>query len=115
MLQIKHEKLKPQVEVDKQWALESMKCETEQLIREGKLSLEAGQGLHVDVCSVNFGERFSSHFDLVGNLWLILRFSERDPETFLLLFQRVANTLGCSDVEHRVMLQCVLTGKAQET
>lgn len=85
LLQMQHEKLKHQIEADKQLALERMKNGTEQariklereklsLIREGKLSLETGQSAEC-VSPVD-------GFDFVGNLKLVPRFSEKDPETF---------------------------------
>ena len=87
LLQMEHERLKHKVEVEKsekrrsevvqELALEKLRCDaaTEQarikleheklsLCREGKLNVEAGQGLAEDVFS---GVRSSySHFDLVG-------------------------------------------------
>ena len=50
-----------------------------------------------------------------SNLQLLPKFSERDPGLFLSLFERVADTRGWPDGEHTLLLQCVLTGKAQET
>lgn len=81
------------------------------LIREGRLSLEAGHGLVGD--GVSSGGRSSSHFHVVGNLRLVLRFNESDPETFF-SFERVADIRGWPDAECTIMLQCVLNGKAQE-
>ena len=49
-----------------------------------------------------------SHFVLVGNLRLVPKFSERD------CLKSVADARGWPDVDHTTMLQCVLTGKAQE-
>lgn len=82
------------------------------LIREGKLNLETGQGIVGDNVSLNVCP--SSRFDLVGNLRLVPKFNERDPETFFSLFERVADARGWLDVARTTMLQCVLTGKAQE-
>ena len=51
---------------------------------------------------------------MVGNLQLLPKFNEKDPETLFLLFERVADARTWPDSEHTLMLQCVLTGKAQE-
>ena len=51
---------------------------------------------------------------LVGNLQLVLRLNERDPETFFSLFERKADSGGWPDADCTIMLQCVLTGRAQE-
>ena len=45
---------------------------------------------------------------------LVPRFSERDPETFFSLFERVADSRHWSDAERTLLLQCTLTGRAQE-
>lgn len=58
------------------------------MIREGKLKLETGQGLAGEC----FSGLCSTYFDLIGNLCLVPRFNERDPETFFVcLFVRVAD------------------------
>lgn len=53
-------------------------------------------------------------FDVAGNLWLLPRFNERDPDTFFALFERVADSRGWPNADRTLMLQCVFTGKAQE-
>lgn len=96
LLQIEHEKLNHEAEVEKQLTLEKMKYETEQarvtlererLIREGRLGSEADQGPGGDGVALV-------------------------PETFFSLFERVADARRWPDSERTVMLQCVLTGKA---
>lgn len=57
---------------------------------------------------------FFSCSDLVSNLRWVPRFSEKDPEIFISLFERVARCFGWPDVDNMVMLACVMTGKAQE-
>ena len=39
---------------------------------------------------------------------------KRDPETFFSLFERVADARSWPDSDRTLMLQCVLTGNAQE-
>jgi len=56
----------------------------------------------------------SSSFDVGKNLRLVPQFSERDPDTFFSLFERIAESRGWSDSERTLLLHCVLTGKAQE-
>ena len=105
---------KVNVNLIKNWVWKKMKCDTEQagitleheklsLIREVRLSLEAGQGQGGD--SFLSGNCFSSIFNPVGSLELVPRFNERDPETFFFCFERV------TDARRTIMLQCVLTGR----
>lgn len=49
-----------------------------------------------------------------SNLRYVPKFNERDPDTFFTLFERVATARGWPDAEKILLLQCVLTGKAQE-
>lgn len=49
-----------------------------------------------------------------SNLRYVPKFNERDPDTFFKLFERVAAARGWPDAERILLLQCVLTGKAQE-
>ena len=107
LLQMAHDKIKCEAEQDRI----SLEREKLSLLREGRLSREDMQALG--------GERVSAHsrvphFDLVGNLKLVPKFNEKDPETFFSLFERVADARGWPGADRTVMLQCVLTGKAQE-
>ena len=63
---------------------------------------------------VSFSPRVSGVFDAVGSLRLVPRFCEQDPDVFFSLFERVAESRGWSDSDRTLLLQCVLTGKAQE-
>lgn len=81
-----------------------MELEKLSLITKGKLSLEAGQGLGGDC--VSLGYRSSSHFDLVGNLWLVLRLSGTQKHFSFCL--RVADAIGAG------LMQSVRTGKVQD-
>ena len=56
----------------------------------------------------------SPYFDVSSCLRLVPKFSERDPDTFFLLFERLARNRNWSDSEQTLLLQCVFTGKAQE-
>lgn len=49
-----------------------------------------------------------------SNLRFVPKFNERDPDTFFTLFERVATSRAWPDSEMVLLLQCVLTGKAQE-
>ena len=51
---------------------------------------------------------------LLISLVEVPQFSERDPDTFFSLFERVAESREWSDANSTLLLQCVLTGKAQE-
>lgn len=44
---------------------------------------------------------------------MVPQFSERDPDTFFCLFERVAESRSWSDSERTLLLQCVFTGKTQ--
>ena len=105
--------------IEKEWlrqSLEKEKLELQQyrldLIKVGKLSGDAGAGCSVE--SVASGSQSLKRFDAVGNLRLVLKFEERDPDTLFSLFECVANVRGWSEADRVVMLQSVLTGKAQE-
>ena len=71
------------------------------LVREGKLS--AG-----DDASRNS----SDEFDVLGNLRLLPKFSERDRESFFSLFERVANVRNWPE-SARTLMQCVLSSRAK--
>ncbi|XP_030283654.1 uncharacterized protein LOC115587797 [Sparus aurata] len=125
LLQLAHEKDKQKMEMErqrlefeKQVAIERLRRETEQakidlqatrlgLVKEGKLSGEVLQG----------GDGSSSPSkspDMVSSLRLLPKFNEKDPDVFFSLFERLAEARGWSDSDQTLLLQCVLTGKAQE-
>ncbi|XP_056905675.1 uncharacterized protein LOC130534961 [Takifugu flavidus] len=74
------------------------------LIKDGKLSGPSEGSLSAQ----------STYFDVASNLRLVPKFSEEDLDTFFLLFERLAKARKWSDSEQTLLLQCVLTGKAQE-
>lgn len=43
------------------------------------------------------------------DLRLVLKFNEREPDTFFKLFEHIADVRGWLDVDQTLMLQCVLT------
>lgn len=45
---------------------------------------------------------------------MVPKFNEKEVETFFTLFERVADARGWDDGDRTVLLQCVLTGRAQE-
>ncbi len=53
-------------------------------------------------------------FDTAGNLRLVPKFNEGDPDTFFIFFERIVEATGWPSKEHTLLLQCVLTGRAQE-
>lgn len=93
---------------EKERQLEVVKLELKhsklQLIREGKLS----SGEFGPVSSASDG------FDIISNLRIVPKFNERDPDTFFILFEHVAEARCWSDSDKVLLLQCVLTGRAQE-
>lgn len=109
------------LEMDKLIELERMKLEVEKLnlereklklMKEGRMT--TGLGLSGEGDS-SFPDMTSSHsYDIVNNLRLVPKFNEDEPEIFFSLFERVADARSWSDAERTVLLQSVLTGKAQE-
>ena len=53
-------------------------------------------------------------FDITRNLCLLPKFNEKDPDSFFSLFERIADSRQWPEDDQALMLQCVLTGKAQE-
>lgn len=56
----------------------------------------------------------SDCFDVLGNLRLLPRFNAKEPEAVFSLFKRVAEARRWPELAYMVMLQCTLTGRAQE-
>ncbi|XP_036965434.1 uncharacterized protein LOC119025698 isoform X1 [Acanthopagrus latus] len=113
------ERVRQGIELEKVLSVEKMRQETEQvkldlerqklaLVREGKV---AGDDVVTDGISGPGGTPVRSDF---GDFKLVPKFNERDPETFFLLFERLAEARGWSESTCTLMLQCVLTGRAQE-
>ncbi|CAJ1087102.1 uncharacterized protein LOC117532417 [Xyrichtys novacula] len=111
-----HEKMTQELEMKKQLELARIHQESERakvdlerqrltLVRDGRLSGEDQD---------RQGASSSAHRFDVNNLRLLPQFNERDPDTFFLMFERVATARNWPDVDRALMLQCVLSGKAQE-
>ena len=56
----------------------------------------------------------SPYFDVSTCLRLVPKFSERDPDTFSLLFERLARNRNSIYSEQTLLLQCVLTGRPRK-
>ena len=98
-MQLEHERFKCEIEAKKQIELEVIRQ------REGyRLAAESQRG---QVSGVG-----ARPFD-TNNLRLLPPFNERDPDSFFVLFERVSAARGWSDEDCALLLQCVLTGKAQ--
>lgn len=106
LLQIEQERVKLEVEREKnrneQTNIELHKYRLD-IIREG--------GLNNGSADVFQGA--SQRFDTAGNLRLVPKFNERDPDTFFILFERIAEARAWPSKERTLLLQCVLTGRAQ--
>lgn len=91
-----------------------LKMEIKKLeLEERRLSVRDGGGL----AQVSVGSAGPSHvFDVTVNLKLVPPFCEQDPDTFFffLLFERLAVSRNWSDADRTLLLQCILTGKAQQ-
>ena len=79
-----------------------------QLVREGRAMSDVltdgpfvSEGNQVNSAAVN---------DL-RDLKLVPKFNERDPETFLLMFERLADARGWSEATRTLLLQCVITSR----
>ncbi|KAK7884324.1 hypothetical protein WMY93_027447 [Mugilogobius chulae] len=114
---VKHESLPfEQQERLLQMQLEEMKLQIEDRklqieLEQTKLKvLERGGSAQVEGSVSSMRETTEA----VANLHLVPKFNERDPDTFFTLFERVAAVMAWSDADRILLLQCVLTGKAQE-
>lgn len=56
----------------------------------------------------------AARFHIGSNLKLLPKFNDKEPGTFFFVFERLADARNWPDQDHTLMLQCVLTGKAQE-
>lgn len=105
---------------EKEIELERLRQETErmkmdvqrtrlQLIGEGKLlsegrSRDTGAFVGPGLCGC----------DVAANLRLLPKLNERDPDIFFTLLERIAYVRDWPDTDRVLMLQCILTGRAQE-
>lgn len=110
------EKIRQGIEMEKVVSLEKIRtAELElqrqrlTLISEGKVAADV---LLADNPPVSGGTLAKS--DVLGDLRLVPKFNERDPDVFFSMFERVAEARGWPDSTRTLMLQCVLTGRAQE-
>ncbi|XP_034090663.1 uncharacterized protein LOC117558522 [Gymnodraco acuticeps] len=109
------------IELERAVSLEKLRQETEQaklefqrekleLIREGKVAADV---LFPDYSASQSGAPGRSVDDL-NDLKLVPRFNEKDPEKMFSMFERLAGVRGWSEATRVLLLQCVLTGWAQE-
>lgn len=87
--------------------MEIQQCKLD-LIRDGNLLGESGAE------DASFSGVALCSFDVGANLRLVPKFNEKDPDTFFTLFERIADVKEWPDADRILMLQCVLTGRAQE-
>ncbi len=103
LLQMERDKFSIEKEQIRQ-SLEKERPEIEQyqqdLIEQGKLS-NTDNECPDEFASLSHGLRM---FDVVGNLHLVPKFDERDPDTFFSLFECVANWRGWPKADHVVSL-----------
>lgn len=103
LLKLEHEKELERIKYKQEQLKLDVELQKLALIKDGKLSAR----------SLN-EESITSTFDIASNLRLMPQFNEQDVETFFCLFERVADSRGWPSEDRTLMLQCVLTGKAQE-
>lgn len=103
--EVEREKLEQQERLE----LERLKVEIYRLdlVKEGKISGDAPQPISPAPHSPGSG-------DISHSLRLCPEFNESDPDSFFLVFERVADIREWSDEDRTLLLQCVLTGKGQE-
>ena len=75
-----------------------------------KLKIEAQ---HLDLIRQGKMHTLGGLEEIVASLRLIPPFNDKDVDTFFLLFERVADAQGWPSSRHVLLLQCVLTGRAQ--
>ncbi|XP_034062115.1 uncharacterized protein LOC117539871 [Gymnodraco acuticeps] len=102
------QEVEKRLEVEKVLEVEKMKCEVEharlRLMGEGKFSPGEDGGARLA----------SGSGDIISYLRLVPKFNERDPDIFFTLFEHIAEARNWSDSDRVLLLQCVLTGRAQE-
>ena len=116
LLQVQLEKMKQ----EKDLALEEMKQKTEMVrleVQNKKLNL-IQQGI-LPGSSDSESPMFQSgtpvaSFDIFSNLRLFPKFNDKDPDSFFSLFERIAESRKWPEGDQALMLQCILTGRAQE-
>ncbi|XP_041867352.1 uncharacterized protein LOC121656366 [Melanotaenia boesemani] len=86
-----------------QFEIERVKLES---IRESRHSDAAVRSLS--------GSSAADTFDVLGNLRLLPQFQENDPDSFFLIFERLADARKWDSSARALLLQCVLVGRAQE-
>lgn len=106
------------VEAEKEIQLERVKQETEKLkleLQQYKLNLIRDGKIQNDV---SLGDQSfstcSSPLDMSSCLRLMPHFNEKGPDTFFVLFERIADAKDWPDADRALLLQSVLTGRAQE-
>lgn len=120
LLQFEQEQMRMKAEAEKEIELERVRQETEKmklelqqyklhLIRDGKINDAPSGDQSFSTCSGS-----SSSLDLSSCLRLMPQFNEKDPDTFFILFERIADAKDWPDADRALLLQSVLTGRAQE-
>nr|XP_055062771.1 uncharacterized protein LOC129445823 [Misgurnus anguillicaudatus]XP_055062772.1 uncharacterized protein LOC129445823 [Misgurnus anguillicaudatus] len=109
---MRNEKVRRQNELD----FEKVKIEAEKSTRDYELQVErlrlGKEGRMSDVGERGLG--LSEGFDLASNLRLLPKFNDHDPDIFFSLFETMSEERNWPRSIRVVMLQTVITGKAQE-
>ncbi len=101
--------MRRRADLEKTMALEKLRQQTEL----AKLDLETQRMTLMREGRVS-GGRSGDSGDILSSLRLVPKFNEKDVDTVSALFERVAETRAWSDADRVVLLQCVLSGRAQE-
>ena len=91
LLQLEHDKVKQRTEIEKQIAIEKMHCEMEQAklsLQKSRLELiKSGEMVDESVDGLLPPPESPDGFDVLGNLRLLPKFNEKEPEAFFSLFE----------------------------
>lgn len=93
----------------KRLELESERLEMEKTFCLKELGLKAARPSQAATTS-----EVSAGFDVSRNICLVPPFREKDVDKYFTHFERVAKSLGWPKCVWTLLLQCVLSGKAQE-
>lgn len=100
--------------------LEMKKLEADTAVRMHQLELQKGEAAEFSASSAASGSHPSSHadvavaFDVTRHISLVPVFREVEVESYFGVFERIALALRWPKDVWAILLQCRLTGKAQE-
>ncbi|KAK0150475.1 hypothetical protein N1851_008430 [Merluccius polli] len=92
-----------------------LQYEQDRIMQQDRLNHQAELDHERGKREANQGKRDSEGAsETAADLWLVPKFNTDDPDTFFSLFERLAEARQWSPGRRCLLLQCVLTGRAQE-